>query len=261
MNRTHALYMGLLSLVFVLTLTAPTHSYGQKAAPAPDNYVDLGDPEDEKFHDLRGWGRLNNGILPKAYAIDRTSRYQSLRRANSVRLFVSQPGSPYSLTFRSEAGICDDSFEVYVNNNGPLYTYRNKEAHELKSFHQLTIDASLINSTEVEVTFRNIAEDSCGLSAISFVRMEPSGDASASRQPSLKAPKINLQRALEIVDLFSARESIDMTGHTLTEALLVSGGESEQHWKLRWGLVNGKPEEYLEFTVSMEGVVSSRLSR
>ncbi|HEY0323446.1 MAG TPA: hypothetical protein VGC66_20985 [Pyrinomonadaceae bacterium] len=260
MHRNYTLSIGLLSLIIIIALTAPSKAYGQKDVPAADNYVDLGNPDDEKFHDLRGWGGVN-AVLPKGLALDRTSRYQSLRGSNSVKLFVSQLGTPYSLTFRSEAGLCDDSFEVYVNNTGPLYVYKNKEASTMKAFHQITIDASLINDTTVEVTFRNIAEDGCGHAAIGFVSLEPLADGGASQQSLLKAPGINLQRAIEITELFADREKIDMTSYILGEAKLVYGSESEKHWKLRWANSNGKPEDYLEFTVSMEGVVSYRLSR
>lgn len=261
MPRKYSRALCLLSLlIFTAMLAAPSKCYGQREAPAADNYVDLGNPEDEKFHDLRGWGDVN-AVLPKGLALDRTSRYQSLRRSNSVKLFVQQLGTPYTLTIRSEAGSCDDSFEVYVNNTGPLYVYRNKEAPTMKAFHQFTIDASVINDTTVEVTFKNIAEDSCGLAAISFVELEPLAESGAPQQSSLKAPRINLQRALEITELFADREKIDMTGYTLTEAKLVPGSESEKHWRLRWETVNGKPEDYLEFTVSMDGIVSYRLPR
>jgi hypothetical protein len=257
MPRKYSLTLCLLSL---LILAAPSKGYCQKYAPAADNYVDLGNPDDEQFHDLRGWGDVN-AELPKGLALDRTSRYQSLRRSNSVKLFVSQTSTPYSLTFRSEAGLCDDSFEVYVNNTGPLYVYRNKEASTMKTFHQIAIDASLINDTTVEVTFKNIAEDVCGRAAIGYVELEPLSESGALQQSSLKAPSINLEQALKIIELFADREKIDLTSYTLTEAKLVYGSEDEKHWRLRWVNVNGKPEDYLEFTVSTEGIVSYRLSR
>jgi hypothetical protein len=260
MNRTRTFSITLLSLVMAFSLAASSECYGQTPAPAEDNYADLGNPEDERFHDLRGW-RGTNAILPKGYAVDRTSRYQSLRGSNSVKLFVSQLGTAHRLSFRSEAGICDDSFEVYVNNTGPLYTYKNKESPELKSFHQISVDASLISSTVVKVTFRNIAEDSCGSAAIGFVALEPVTESGAPPQSLLKAPQINLQRAIEMVELFAAQEKLDLSAYTLTEAKLAPGREGERGWKLRWGYINGKPEDYLEFTVSMEGIVSSRLSR
>jgi hypothetical protein len=260
MNRNQALYTCLLSLIILIALAAPTQCFGQKYEPAADNYVDLGNPEDERFHDLRGWGDVN-AVLPKGMALDRTSRYQSVRGSNSVKLFVSQLGTSYSLTIRSEAGMCDDSFEVYVNNTGPLYVYKNKEAATMKAFHQITIDPSIINDSTVEVTFRNIAEDSCGHAAISFVELQPVVEPAATQQSSSGAPRIDLERAVATIKLFADREKIDLQSYTLTEAKLVSGNEGEKYWRLRWESTGGKPSGYLEFTVSMDGIASYRLSR
>jgi hypothetical protein len=259
MKRNQASYVCLLSLVVLVTLTASTAAYGQQREPAPDNYVDLGNPEDEQFHELRGWSGLN-AALPKGLAVDRTSRYQSVRRSNSVKLFVSQPAVPYNLTIRSEAGLCDDSFEVYVNGNGPLYVYKNKEAARMKALHRIKLDASVISDTTVEVTFRNIAEDACGRAAINYVLLEPSDERGGLEQSSLNQEPIKLERALQVTQLFIDREQVDMTGYTLTEATL-TGDEGEKHWRLRWEKSRGDREDYLEFTVSMDGMVSYRFFR
>lgn len=260
MHRNYSPSIGLLSLVILIIFTASADCRAQKYMPAPDNYADLGNPEDEKFHNLRGWSGLNSP-LPKAYGTDRTSRYQSLRGANSVKLFISQLGIPYNLTFRGEAGMCDDSFEIYVNNSGPLYAYKNKESANLTSFHQIKIDTALITDTTVEVTFRNIAEDSCGFAAISFVALEPLSNAFKPGQDLLQAPRIALERALQLAADYAEAEKIALTDYTLSEAKLVDCNEDDRCWKLRWGRVNAAPDEYVEFKVSMEGVVSYRLSR
>ncbi|HEX8748356.1 MAG TPA: hypothetical protein VF717_14365 [Pyrinomonadaceae bacterium] len=259
MKRNRASYVCLLSLVILVTLMASAPAYGQKREPAPDNYVDLGNPEDEQFHELRGWSTVN-AALPDGLAVDRTSRYQSVRRSNSVKLFISQSAVPYNLTIRSEAGLCDDSFEVYVNGNGPVYVYKNKEAVRMKALHRIKLDASVIGGTTVEVTFRNIAEDSCGRAAINYVLLEPLDERGGPEQSSPGQAPIKLQRALEITQLFIDREQVDMTGYTLTEAKL-TGDEGEKHWKLRWEKSLAKREDYLEFTVSMDGMVSYSLAR
>jgi hypothetical protein len=259
MKRNQASYACLLSLAVLVTLTASTAAYGQRREPAPDNYVDLGNPEDEQFHELRGWSGVN-AALPKGMALDRTSRYQNVRSPNSVRLFVGQPAVPYNLTIRSEAGVCDDSFEVYVNGNGPLYVYKNKESAPMKALHHIKLDASVISNTTVDVTFRNIAEDACGRAAINYVLLEPSDERDRPVQASLNQMPIKLQRALEVTQLFIDREQVDIAGYTLTEAKL-TGDEGERQWKLRWEKSDGKREAYLEFTVSMDGMVSYRLAR
>lgn len=259
MKRSPVLQTCLLSVVILAAILAPSKCFGQKPAPGPDNYVDLGDAEDEKFHDLRGWGEVN-AVLPKALSRDTTSRYQRLRGLNSVKLFVTQVGTPYKLSFRSEAGLCDDSFEVYVNNTGPLYVYRNKESSPMKALHQLRIDASLINDTVVEVAFRNMAEDSCGRAAISYVALEPLAETFPAQQSSTKPARLSLQRALETVELFADREKIALASYSLTEAKLVAGEGGERYWHLRWEN-NTKAEDCLEFTVSVDGLVTYRFTR
>ena len=259
MNRYYRTIISVLPLIVIIVLTS-VDCYSQKYMPGSDNYVDMGNPDDEQFHELRGWGGTS-GILPKWLGRDRTGRYQQLRRSNSVKLFVSQLGVPYSLTFRGEPGACDDSFEVYVNNTGPLYIYKNKEASSQKSLHQITIDSSLITDTTVEVSFRNIADDSCGRAAIGFVELEPLADTLAPQQSLFKAPRITLQRALQITGDYAEVEKIELTNYTLIEAKLITCNERDQCWKLRWGRIDRGPEDYLEFTVSMQGVVSYSLSR
>src|SRR5207253_7916671 len=76
---------------------------------AADNYVDMGNVEDEQLHNLQGWGAINPGLLPQPNADDRTSRYQTLRGSSSVELFVPQAGVAYTLVFRTEDGGADDS--------------------------------------------------------------------------------------------------------------------------------------------------------
>lgn len=260
MKRNHALCACLLLLFILIALTASGEARAQQHAPAPDNYADLGNPEDEKFHDLRGWSGVN-AVLPRGLALDRTSRYQSLRRPNSVRLFVQQVGTPYNLTIRSEAGMCDDSFEIYVNDSGPLYVYKNKEQPVMKALHRVAVDASLIYDTSVEVTFRNISEDGCGRAAISYVSLEPAADRGATGQSPARAAPIKLRRALEIVELFIDREQIDMSSYTLTEAKLALRDDGGRYWQLRWENEEGTRQGYLEFNVSMDGIVSYRPAR
>jgi hypothetical protein len=261
MSRNQIIPVGLVSLIILfLCAAAPPDCRGQKTV-APDNYADLGNPDDEKFHDLRGWGDTS-GDLPRASGLDLTSRYQRLRASNSVKLFIGQPNVPYTLSFRSEAGLCDDSFEVYVNSAGPLYVYKNKEAAGLKGFHQLTVDASVITDTTVDVTFRNIAADSCGHAAIGFVELEPvNASGITSSQVSPRTPAINLLRAVDMAELFAEGKKVDLTSYTLTEAQLVEGNGDEKYWKLRWEHINARPYDYLEFKVSMDGTVSYRRSK
>jgi hypothetical protein len=66
---------------------------------------------------------------------------------------------------------------------------------------------------------------------------------------------------MEIIDLFIDREQIDMTSYTLTEAKIINGDEGERYWRLRWDTIEGKRQNHLEFTVSMDGIVSYSVAR
>lgn len=140
-------------------------------APRFDNYADLGNSEDERFHALSGWGRVNPGLLPRSDT-DLTSRYQSLRGYSSADLFVTQTLTPYRLTFRSEDGHCDDSFDVYVNGR-LVYIYNHRGPPTDFPIHSISIPAELVISSRVRVMFLNRSRDNCGLAAVYYVRLDP----------------------------------------------------------------------------------------
>lgn len=149
--------------------TAPDSTPGVVAG----NAADLGNPADESHHALRGWGAINpEPAVPPEPEADRTSRYQLVRLANSLDLVVSQAAAPYTLVFRTQDGICDDSFDVYVNGNGPLYRYRHRSSSEQFPVHRVPIEASIVTTTTVNVSFLNVAVDNCGFAAVYYVRVE-----------------------------------------------------------------------------------------
>jgi hypothetical protein len=157
-----------------LTITGATVTVTQAGlavpAPAADNYVDLGTPADEAFHALTGWSVVNPGLLPGAIDPDRTSRYQS-SVDNTVDLFVSQANVPYMFTMRTEDGVCDDSFDVFVNNT-KMYSYRHRQSPDAFPLHRMLLPASLIPGTTVHVTVKDTSSQSCGLAAIYFIRID-----------------------------------------------------------------------------------------
>jgi pimeloyl-ACP methyl ester carboxylesterase len=160
---------------FNMSGQAATFTAAQGPTPTipTDNYADLGNQTDEANHNLRGWGTVNPGLLPLGIDSDQTSRYQRLRALNELDLFVPQAGVPYFLTMRTEDGACDDSFEVFVNDRGPLYRYRHRTSSEVFPVHRFQVDRSVISSRLVKVTIRNLAGDSCGNGAVYFVRLDP----------------------------------------------------------------------------------------
>lgn len=133
--------------------------------------VDVGNPVDEALHDLEGWGGINPGLLPSEIDADRTSRYQLLRGSNSLTIAVPSPGAPHTLSFRTEDGVCDDSFDVHVAGDW-LYSYR-AEVRPSTFFplHQVEVPGSRLQGATVRITFINAATDSCGLAAVYFVRL------------------------------------------------------------------------------------------
>jgi hypothetical protein len=138
---------------------------------ANDAYADLGNEFDEPRHHLRGWGLINPGLLAPEIDPDRTSRYQLLRGSNTVYLAVPVPGAAHTLSFRTEDGVCDDSFAVYVNDRGPAYSYRADPARYIFPLHQVPLDGSWLSGATARITFVNTAQDTCGLAATYFVRL------------------------------------------------------------------------------------------
>lgn len=139
-----------------------------------DNYVDLGNPEDEVFHNLQGWGGAQ-GPPENPYASpsgDQTKRYQLLRQENSVELSVEKTGVPYLLIAEVEDGVCSDNFEIYVNGQGPIYSYTATSKIGVVG-HELEIPANCVTSTIVTVTFKNTSADDCGLAAVYNVKLSP----------------------------------------------------------------------------------------
>jgi hypothetical protein len=147
--------------------TAPT------PPPTTGNAVDMGNPVDEAHHALKGWGALNAGVtVPPEPGADRTSRYQLIRLPNSLELAIAEPARPFTLTFRTEDGSCDDSFDIYVNGHGPLLQYRHRQAADDFPVHRVPVSADVVPTTIVTVTFQNVAVDNCGFAAVYYVRVE-----------------------------------------------------------------------------------------
>jgi len=145
---------------------------GPCGTPGYDTCADIGDPTDEAFHNLTGWGQNEIGgpIIPPSG--DPSKRYQPLRRESSVRLKVPQPNIPYTLYTEVEDGDCDDSWAIYVDGQGPVYTYYARPLINTGLVHQVVIPASFIQDTTVIITFRNLASDSCGLAAVFYVKLQ-----------------------------------------------------------------------------------------
>jgi hypothetical protein len=149
--------------------TAP----GSGSPPPAGSAVDLGNPADEALHNLQGWGEVNQDVsFPPEPNADRTARYQLVRLSNSLELLVPQAGTPYTLVFRTQDGTCDDSFDLYVNGKGPLYSYRHRTSIDRFPVHRVPIAASVVTTTSVHVNFVNVAVDNCGLAAVYYVRVD-----------------------------------------------------------------------------------------
>lgn len=203
------------TVTFKLGPVAPA-STGKSQPPAADSYVDMGDPEDERFHNLQGWWKLNTGPAPPVNTGDLTSRYQTLRRENSVDLFVERAGVGYGLVFKTEDGGCDDSFEVYVNDSPePLYTYRHGKAGNYYPLHYVNVDAGLITSQTVKVTFKNTAQDPCGHGAVYFVTLKDTAeqirDLVAQIQSYELRPELSESLIVRLREALKASEAYDPT--------------------------------------------------
>ena len=165
------------ALLLLVTSSVACSGFDPPTAPTPlpttESSVDMGDPADEARHALRGWGQINTGVsYPPEPGADRTSRYQLVRLPNYVELAVPRAAAPYLLGFRTQDGTCDDSFDVYVNDRGPLYRYRHRTSSDDFPIHQVAIPAEIVTSTIVNINFQNVAIDNCGFAAVYYVRLD-----------------------------------------------------------------------------------------
>jgi hypothetical protein len=137
-----------------------------------DACADIGNPADEAFHYLTGWGANERGgpVIPPSG--DPSKRYQPLRGESSVKLEVSQLNIPYTLYTEVEDGGCDDSWAIYINGQGPIYTYYARPLIDTGLAHQVVIPASYFQDTTITITFRNLASDNCGLAAVFYVKLQ-----------------------------------------------------------------------------------------
>ncbi|HMF56047.1 MAG TPA: hypothetical protein VK619_06785 [Pyrinomonadaceae bacterium] len=213
----------------------PKSQAAHQRPAAADNYVDLGNPEDEQLHNLQGWDAINPGLLPQPTADDRTSRYQTPRGSSSVELFVPQAGMAYTLVFRTEDGSADDSFDVYVNDQGPVYKYRHGGAvGQGYPLHQVNVEASLITDRTVKVRFKNRAHDDWGRAAVYFVALKSAAEQMAelvdeTRSESL-APEAGarlnagLQNAYNAIQVGNAADACRELSRSTEEVEAMSGG-------------------------------------
>lgn len=135
--------------------------------PAADACADLGATSDEAHHDLMGWSiyEENSPTIPPTG--DDTKRFQLLHGDSSLTLSVPHANAPYLLLTEVEDGGCDDSFEIYVNGQGPLYSYQADPTLEgIGVMHIVSVPRELISTTDVLVMYRNTASDSCGYAAV-----------------------------------------------------------------------------------------------
>jgi hypothetical protein len=180
-----ALALGIMTLTTMSTVGRERPLLGaetQANAPTPgaDAHADLGNSEDETFHNLQGWGvpqgpPANPYVSPSG---DRTKRYQLLRGLNSIDLSVQEVNRWYALTTEVEDGSCTDNFNLFVNDRGPIYSYIGHHLGNQAIEHLALIPPSLITSGTVKVTFENTATDDCGGAAVYNVSLalEPDSD-------------------------------------------------------------------------------------
>ena len=147
-----------------------------------DESVDLGDEQDEAAHGLEGWSglRRNQPVSPSG---DTTLRYQPIRGQASVQLCVPQTGVDYVLTAEVQDFGCTDNFQIYVDGQGPIYSFTGSQSNRI-IVHTVPISAAYVRSTAVEVTFKNTATDSCGAAAVYNVALATPSQLDQAQRPA-----------------------------------------------------------------------------
>ena len=135
-----------------------------------DAYVDLGNEKDEVNHNLIGWSGIWSN-QPKSPSDDTTFRYQFIRGEASLQLCIPQTGIDYNLITEVQDFGCDDSFDIYINDIGPVYSFKGSQSDTI-IVHRVRIPSAYINSSIVNISFKNTATDECGAAAIYNVELK-----------------------------------------------------------------------------------------
>ena len=151
--------------------------------------ADLGNPADEALHnvglfpeDVDGWDEAQgppDNTYTSEESGDRTKRYQRLDGLASVDLFPENGVKRYYLVAEVEDGVCDDSFQVFLNDSEtPVLTHPadpNKNGviwHRIPPQEGSTLaKASVLPVTTVK--FKNTSTDGCGRAAVYNVKLVP----------------------------------------------------------------------------------------
>lgn len=134
-------------------------------------FVDIGDSQSENTHQLNGWGGryLDQPASPTG---DTSFRYQPNGNKAYLKLCVPQIGIAYTLTTEAQDFGCDDSFEIFVNNNfEPIYRFIGTRSNIVRT-HSIPIPANEINSYDVMISFESTSSD-CGAAGVYNVRLFP----------------------------------------------------------------------------------------
>jgi len=132
------------STVYVQATTSPTSGCNA--------YVDIGDSQSESGHNLIGWGGryLDQPASPSG---DTSFRYQSKGSPAFLTLCLPQIGVAYKLTTEVQDFGCDDSFEIFVNNDpSPIYQFAGTRSNIVR-IHTVLIPANEIISNYVRLGF------------------------------------------------------------------------------------------------------------
>lgn len=193
MNKNRLFLIIIVSLISLLFLVSQETAIAKVeqieinicGSTGADSCADVGNPEDEIYHNLLGWyiNEIGGPVVPPSG--DPSKRFQSYQADNSLILFVPQANSSYTLYTEVEDGFCDDSFEILINGQGPIYTYHSNPTVETVISHTVDISSDLISTTDVEITYRNISNDGCGLAAVFNVKLELANSYCTTNTPIL----------------------------------------------------------------------------
>lgn len=152
-----------LKLFFALIFTTFFFSSVSFAAGCMDGYIDFytGD-SDDACHNIEGWNSTNG-----------EDKWMSLNANQYVDLWTDYPGEAHTLTFKHYDGLCDDSFNLYVNEQN-LFSYDHGTGTGAIT-EEVNVPAYLIDSNTVALRFRNLAADTCGHAGIDWINLEQAG--------------------------------------------------------------------------------------
>jgi len=123
-----------------------------------NDFVFMGDPDSEPFHNLRNWGELQDAEYGQV-------RGQAVGGRSSFDLFVGRIGVDHVLLLSFVNTDCDDSFVIHVNGE-KVFSFGDGGSAEPIVQIEIDVNGKFVSKRRVTITFENRSSDGCGTAPV-----------------------------------------------------------------------------------------------